>query len=77
MAMQSLTMICLLLKMFAAFLDGEATSSLREMVTSKGHQIQIDPDDLDNFVGHKPKCSIHRKILTTQTFKGGKADKLV
>ena len=30
-------------------LEGEATSSLRETVSSMGHQIQIDPDDLDSF----------------------------
>jgi hypothetical protein len=30
-------------------LEGEATSSLREIVSSMGHQIQIDPDDLDSF----------------------------
>ena len=30
-------------------LAGEATSSLRETVTGMGHQIQIDPDDLDSF----------------------------
>ena len=30
-------------------LDGEATSSLRGIVSSMGHQIQIDPDDLDSF----------------------------
>ena len=30
-------------------LEGEATSSLRETVSGMGHQILIDPDDLDSF----------------------------
>jgi hypothetical protein len=30
-------------------LEGEATTSLHETVTSMGHQIQIYPDDLDSF----------------------------
>ena len=30
-----------------------------------------------SWAGHKLKCPVHRKILTSQTFKGGKADKLV
>jgi hypothetical protein len=30
-------------------LEGEATTSFRETVTGMGHQIQIDPDDLDIF----------------------------
>jgi hypothetical protein len=30
-------------------LDGDATSTLRGIVSSMGHQIQIDPYDLDSF----------------------------